>query len=140
VKCAYLFCRYYPLAIAPFHFWGFMGDHEKRVCESYYPALYYCTIPMVRTLPLPVKSFFTISWKILSAQCKPDKLERAFKAVIDFVLSYSDVAYVCVLWEEKMGSRRSFNYAPRSSRRYYLGDEQRVIPSVSMTFFIKAHP
>ncbi|KAN0135310.1 hypothetical protein V8E53_006875 [Lactarius tabidus] len=47
VKCAYLFCRYYPLAIAPFHFWGFMGDHEKRVCESYYPALYYCTIPMI---------------------------------------------------------------------------------------------
>jgi hypothetical protein len=47
VKGAYLFCRYYPLAIAPFHFWGFMVDHEKRVCESYYPALYYCTIPTI---------------------------------------------------------------------------------------------
>ncbi|KAN0135312.1 hypothetical protein V8E53_006877 [Lactarius tabidus] len=47
VKCAYLFCRYYPLAVAPFHFWGFVGDHEQRVCETYYPALYACTIPMI---------------------------------------------------------------------------------------------
>ncbi|KAN0135313.1 hypothetical protein V8E53_006878 [Lactarius tabidus] len=47
VKCAYLFCRYYPLAVAPFHFWGFVGDHEQRVCETYYPAIYACTIPMV---------------------------------------------------------------------------------------------
>ncbi|KAI9465532.1 hypothetical protein BJY52DRAFT_587924 [Lactarius psammicola] len=45
VKATYLFCRYYPLAIAPFHFWGFIGNHEQRVCESYYPALYACTIP-----------------------------------------------------------------------------------------------
>jgi len=45
VKGAYLFCRYYPMAIAPFHFWGFLGDHEQRVCESYYHAIYACTIP-----------------------------------------------------------------------------------------------
>ncbi|KAI9443177.1 hypothetical protein H4582DRAFT_1168181 [Lactarius indigo] len=45
VKGAYIFCRYYPLAIAPFHFWGFLGDHEQPVCESYYHALYVCTIP-----------------------------------------------------------------------------------------------
>ncbi|KAN0136678.1 hypothetical protein V8E53_005448 [Lactarius tabidus] len=52
VKCAYLFCRYYPLAIAPFHFWGFVGDHEQQVCEKYYPALYYCTIPMILSAQL----------------------------------------------------------------------------------------
>ncbi|KAI9465546.1 hypothetical protein BJY52DRAFT_1209500 [Lactarius psammicola] len=45
VKAAYLFCRYYPLVIAPFHFWGFIGDHEQSVCESYYHALYACTMP-----------------------------------------------------------------------------------------------
>ena len=53
VKCAYIFCRYYPLAIAPFHFWGLIGNHEKAVCESYYHALYACTIPTVRSLLLP---------------------------------------------------------------------------------------
>jgi len=45
VKCAYIFCRYYPLAIASFHFWGLIGNHERQVCESYYHALYACTIP-----------------------------------------------------------------------------------------------
>ena len=53
VKVAYLFCRYYPLAIAPFHLWGFLVDHEQQVCESYYHALYACTIPTVRPLVLP---------------------------------------------------------------------------------------
>ena len=41
-------CRYYPLAIAPFHLWGLLGDHDQRVCESFYHALYACTIPTVR--------------------------------------------------------------------------------------------
>ena len=54
VKCAYLFCRYYPMVIAPFHFWGFLIDHEQPVCESYYHALYACTIPTVRLLVLPI--------------------------------------------------------------------------------------
>jgi hypothetical protein len=45
VKGAYLFCRYYPLAIAPFHLWGLLGDHEQSVCESSYHALYACTVP-----------------------------------------------------------------------------------------------
>ncbi|KAH9171738.1 hypothetical protein EDB89DRAFT_2243293 [Lactarius sanguifluus] len=47
VKAAYLFCRYYPLAVAPFHFWGFLGDHEQHVCESYFHALSACTIPPI---------------------------------------------------------------------------------------------
>ncbi|KAI9452773.1 hypothetical protein BJY52DRAFT_895754 [Lactarius psammicola] len=47
VKAAYLFCRYYPMAIAPFHLWGLVGDHEQRVCESYYHALFACTIPTI---------------------------------------------------------------------------------------------
>ncbi|KAH9054022.1 hypothetical protein EDB83DRAFT_2552797 [Lactarius deliciosus] len=45
VKAAYLFCRYYPMAIAPFHIWGLVGNHEKRVCESYYHALSACAMP-----------------------------------------------------------------------------------------------
>ena len=60
VKCAYIFCRYYPLAIAPFHFWGFIGEHEQHVCESYYHALYACNIPTVRPLVYPVQSFLTV--------------------------------------------------------------------------------
>ncbi|KAH8992552.1 hypothetical protein EDB86DRAFT_1480174 [Lactarius hatsudake] len=45
VKVAYLFCRYYPLAIAPFHLWGLVGDHEESVCETYYHVLYACAMP-----------------------------------------------------------------------------------------------
>ncbi|KAH9032830.1 hypothetical protein EDB84DRAFT_118177 [Lactarius hengduanensis] len=45
VKAAYLFCRYYPMAIAPFHIWGLVGNHEERVCESYYHVLYACSMP-----------------------------------------------------------------------------------------------
>ncbi|KAN0135334.1 hypothetical protein V8E53_006899 [Lactarius tabidus] len=45
VKVAYLFCRFYSLAIAPFHLWGLLGDHEQGICQSYYHALYACTIP-----------------------------------------------------------------------------------------------
>ncbi|KAH8992551.1 hypothetical protein EDB86DRAFT_1479952 [Lactarius hatsudake] len=45
VKAAYLFCRYYPMAIAPFHIWGLVGDHEQSVCESYYRVLYACAMP-----------------------------------------------------------------------------------------------
>ncbi|KAH9168469.1 hypothetical protein EDB89DRAFT_1584611 [Lactarius sanguifluus] len=47
VKATYLFCRYYPLAVAPFHFWGFLVDHEQHVCESYFHALSACTIPPI---------------------------------------------------------------------------------------------
>ncbi|KAH8976412.1 hypothetical protein EDB83DRAFT_1787910 [Lactarius deliciosus] len=47
VKAAYLFCRYYPLVAAPFHFWGLVGDHEQRVCESYYRVLFACTVPTI---------------------------------------------------------------------------------------------
>ncbi|KAH8984417.1 hypothetical protein EDB92DRAFT_1886771 [Lactarius akahatsu] len=48
VKAAYLFCRYYPLAIAPFHLWGSVGNHEERVCESYYHVIF-AFILMLRT-------------------------------------------------------------------------------------------
>ncbi|KAN0135317.1 hypothetical protein V8E53_006882 [Lactarius tabidus] len=47
VKAAYLFCRYYPLVTAPFHIWGFVGDHEQGVCESYFRALYASAIPTI---------------------------------------------------------------------------------------------
>ena len=50
VKVAYIYCRYFPLVIAPFHLWGLVCDHELHVCESYYLALYACKIPTVRPL------------------------------------------------------------------------------------------
>jgi len=45
VKIAYLFCRYYPLAVSPFHLWGFIGDHTEGVCNVSYHALYACMMP-----------------------------------------------------------------------------------------------
>ncbi|KAH8984451.1 hypothetical protein EDB92DRAFT_1488294 [Lactarius akahatsu] len=47
VKAAYLCCRYYPLVVAPFQFWGLFADHEQRVCEAYYRVLFACTIPTI---------------------------------------------------------------------------------------------
>ncbi|KAH9172008.1 hypothetical protein EDB89DRAFT_2229579 [Lactarius sanguifluus] len=52
VKAAYLFCRYYPLVVAPFQFWGLFADHEQRVCESYYRVLFACTVPMILSAQL----------------------------------------------------------------------------------------
>ena len=60
VKVAYLFCRYYSLAIAPFHLWGLLGDHDQRTCELYYHAIYACIIPAVRPLVLLIFSFLTM--------------------------------------------------------------------------------
>ncbi|KAH8984412.1 hypothetical protein EDB92DRAFT_1886740 [Lactarius akahatsu] len=45
VKAAYIFCRFYPMAIAPFHLWGLVGNHEQSVCESYYHVLSACAMP-----------------------------------------------------------------------------------------------
>ncbi|KAH9049969.1 hypothetical protein EDB84DRAFT_847826 [Lactarius hengduanensis] len=45
VKGAYLFCRYWPLVVAPFHLWGFIGNHERHVCETHYHTLYACAVP-----------------------------------------------------------------------------------------------
>ncbi|KAI9443624.1 hypothetical protein H4582DRAFT_2072636 [Lactarius indigo] len=45
VKGAYIFCRYYPLAVAPFHLWGLVGNHEQRFCKPYYHALFACAVP-----------------------------------------------------------------------------------------------
>ncbi|KAH8994370.1 hypothetical protein EDB86DRAFT_3102983 [Lactarius hatsudake] len=74
VKAAYLFCRYYPLAIAPFHFWGFLGDHEQHVCESYFHALSACTIP-----------------PIFAAQRKHDYLHVVYKPLFTLVSVVSSV-------------------------------------------------
>ena len=60
VKVAYLFCRYYPLAIASFHLWGILGDHDQHVCESYYHALYACSMPTVRQFLHTEWPFLTI--------------------------------------------------------------------------------
>jgi len=51
-KISYLFCRYYPLVVSPFLFWGFLANHEKTVCKAYYRALYACTIPTMLSAQL----------------------------------------------------------------------------------------
>ncbi|KAH9054027.1 hypothetical protein EDB83DRAFT_2393719, partial [Lactarius deliciosus] len=33
------------MAIAPFHLWGLVGNHEQSVCESYYHVLSACAMP-----------------------------------------------------------------------------------------------
>src|SRR6266404_8614770 len=60
IKVAYQFGRYYPLAVSPFRFWGFIGNHEKRLCESYFRALYACNIPTVRFPARTTLSFLAI--------------------------------------------------------------------------------
>ena len=57
VKAAYIFCRCYPIAVAPFHLWGLVGDHEEHFCESYYHVLYVITMPTVRLLVLLYEFF-----------------------------------------------------------------------------------
>ncbi|KAH9054033.1 hypothetical protein EDB83DRAFT_1157078 [Lactarius deliciosus] len=59
VKAAYLFCRYYPMAIAPFHIWGLVGNHEQSVCESYYHVLSACAMPTLLSAQLAPLFFFT---------------------------------------------------------------------------------
>ncbi|KAH9171902.1 hypothetical protein EDB89DRAFT_2243261 [Lactarius sanguifluus] len=59
VKAAYLFCRYYPMTIAPFHIWGLVGNHEQRVCETYYHALAACAMPTLLSAQLSPLFFFT---------------------------------------------------------------------------------
>jgi hypothetical protein len=58
VKAAYIFSRCYPIAVAPFHLWGLVGDHDQHFCESYYHVLYVCAMPGVRLLLL-LHEFFS---------------------------------------------------------------------------------
>ncbi|KAI0300327.1 hypothetical protein BC826DRAFT_671829 [Russula brevipes] len=51
-KIAYLFCRYYPLAISPYFFWGFILDQEKSVCQLHHHALYACLMPLTLSAQL----------------------------------------------------------------------------------------
>jgi hypothetical protein len=69
-------------------------------------------------------------------------LTHAWQALIHFVchvLSYSDVAYIRVFWEEKNGPRCSLNYLPNSCWRYDLGNEPTLSPSVSKTLFFEVY-
>ncbi|KAH9032836.1 hypothetical protein EDB84DRAFT_1489935 [Lactarius hengduanensis] len=84
VKVAYLFCRYYPLAVAPFHFWGFLGDHEQHVCESYLHALSACTIPPpLFTLAMSVVSSVLLMWRTYAFSGR----KKGILAVLSITLS-----------------------------------------------------
>ncbi len=69
----------------------------------------------------------------------PRGLQAVIHTRVRHVLSHSDATYIRVFWEAKTGSRRPFNHLLQSCRRYYLGDEQRVIPSVPKILFIKVY-
>ncbi|KAI9430219.1 hypothetical protein H4582DRAFT_2064028 [Lactarius indigo] len=56
VKAAYIFCRYFPMAVAPFHLWGLVGNHEQRICESYYRAIYAYVVGTMKKTILAVLS------------------------------------------------------------------------------------
>ena len=55
------------------------------------------------------------------------------------MFSHSDVAYICVFWEENPDSRHSFDHILRPFWRDCLGDQQRVNPSVQKAIFIEAY-
>ncbi|KAH9051792.1 hypothetical protein EDB87DRAFT_1836188 [Lactarius vividus] len=74
VKAAYLVCRYYPMAIAPFHLWGLVGDHERRVCESSYLVIFACAVPT-----------------LLSAQCKHQRVDVVYKLLFTLMSVMSSV-------------------------------------------------
>ncbi|KAH9029942.1 hypothetical protein EDB85DRAFT_2290658 [Lactarius pseudohatsudake] len=64
VKAAYLVCRYYPMAIAPFHLWGLVGDHEQHVCESSYLALFACAVPTLMSAQfILMLRTYAFSWR-----------------------------------------------------------------------------
>jgi hypothetical protein len=74
VKATYIFCRYYPLATAPFHIWGLVGDHDLSVCESNFHALYATAIPTM-----------------VSAQCKHELEYVLSRLLITLLFSMSSV-------------------------------------------------
>lgn len=80
---------------------------------------------------------------MLSAQCKHID-QRGVQAVILIrahdVLSHSDAAYICIFWEETTHSRHSFDHVLRSCWGDYLGDQQRVNPSVRRHFLPRFIP
>ena len=79
---------------------------------------------------------------MLSSQCKHDSvhmLHKLFTLIRHHAFSHSDVAYICVFWEEKGSSRHSFDRVLHSFRDYDLGDEQRDIRSVPTTLFINLY-
>lgn len=95
VKAAYLFCRYYPLATAPFHIWGFVGDNDLGVCKSCFHALYATAIPTVCSLLLPINIFsiFDYRWCPLNVSNNlEDMLRRLFFTLL------SAVSSVILMW------------------------------------------
>lgn len=127
------------VAIAPFHLWDLLGDHDQRVCESFYHALYACTIPMVRPFAflhdISSRLGFKYRW---SQHIVSMTRSTSFKRLFSFVPSHPDAAYICVFWEED-GARRSFSDVLRSSRHYHLGDQQKVNLPLINILFVKAY-
>ncbi|KAH9054025.1 hypothetical protein EDB83DRAFT_1155757 [Lactarius deliciosus] len=90
VKAAYLICRYYPLAVAPFHFWGFLGDHEQHVCESYFHALSACTIPPA------FAAQFLLMWRTYAFSGR----KKGILAVLSITLSTLVGFMIWVSWKQ----------------------------------------
>jgi len=66
VKIAYLFCRYYPLFVFPFHVWAFVGNHPLSVCEKVlHPALLLLTF-----FPMSAQAVFIIRTYAFSGRNK----------------------------------------------------------------------
>jgi len=46
VKITYLLCRYYPLMYLPFLSWGYVGDHDPRLCPRVVVPLQFLQAPL----------------------------------------------------------------------------------------------
>jgi hypothetical protein len=74
---------------------------------------------------------------MVSANCKHGYVYAPlYMGLFTFALSHSDLAYICVLWEEQDDSRRPFNHILRSRRHCHLGSKHKANPSVPKILFV----
>ena len=101
MKIAYLFSRYYPLAVSPFLFWGLVGDHDKSVCNLLYHALYACLMPTVRSLILPVRYSLNLRYR----HCPPNVSKPHLPVPTGFVFT-PDLPVILMLRSYAFSGRR----------------------------------
>ncbi|KAH9062271.1 hypothetical protein EDB87DRAFT_1608249 [Lactarius vividus] len=127
VKAAYLFCRYYPMAIAPFHLWGLVGNHEQRVCESYYHVLFACSMP---TLLITLGS--VVSSVILMLRTYAFS-ERNTRVLVALSITYLGLAGV-IIWVLSKGLTLIplFSLTKRTACFAISGELNNTLPAASV--------
>ena len=140
MKIAYLFSRYYPLAISPFLFWGFLGDHDKSVCNLFYHALYACLMPTVRSLILPVRYSLNLRYRPCPPNVSNASSARLHRLCIHTrSSSHPHVAFICILREKQTRSCHSFCLFLHSRRLRCVGDKPGIELFVSQFGLFDLH-